>query len=85
MPDERSSEALKTFLFIALFAALGTPMVAYLWGTLNQVMALQFDPVRVGISIPILLVFIGFLILLARAVRRYAPATEPTDPARRTP
>ena len=84
MPDERSSEALKTFLFIALFAAVGTPMVAYLWETLNQVMALKFDAVRVGISIPILLVFIGFLILLARAVRRYAPRTEPTDPARRS-
>ncbi|GEM_PF-2008987 len=85
MSDERSSPYLKTFVLIAVFAAVGTPMVAYLWETLNQLMALHVDPVRLALSVPVLIVFIGLLILLARAVRRYAPTADSPGPVRRSP
>lgn len=57
---------------IALFTLLGIPLVAYLWETLNRVMAGYFDPVRIGISIPVLLLFFVLLRFMARVARRIA-------------
>lgn len=63
--------AVKLLLLILLFALLGTPLVAYLWDTLNELVALHVNPVRLLIAIPVLLVFIGLLKLLAIQVRRW--------------
>jgi hypothetical protein len=55
---------------IFLFVLLGIPLAAYLWETLNRVMAGYLDPVRIALSIPVLLLFAGLLVLLARFTRR---------------
>jgi hypothetical protein len=55
---------------IAVFALLGTPLVAFLWETLNRLMTGWFEPVRVGISIPVLVILYLLLRYLARLTRR---------------
>lgn len=53
----------------ALFVILGTPLIAYLWETLNQLLALHADVARLGISVPVLLVLLGLLSLLSRRIQ----------------
>jgi len=55
---------------IALFTLIGAPMVAFLWETLNRVMAGHFDPIRIGISVPLLVVFYFVLRWMGRVVER---------------
>jgi len=55
---------------IALFTVIGAPMVAFLWETLNRVMAGHFDPIRIGISVPLLVVFYFVLRWMGRVVER---------------
>ena len=54
---------------IGLFVLLGVPMVAYLWETLNQLLALRLDPRRLLISLPVLAAFVGLLAVLGRTFR----------------
>lgn len=61
----------KLMALMALFVIAGVPLVAYLWETLNELMALQARPVRLLIAVPVLLVFAGLLKLLADNVRRW--------------
>lgn len=56
---------------IAAFVLVGFPLVAYLWETLNQLMAGVVRPGRLALSLPLLLIFAGVLVMLARAVRRW--------------
>ncbi|HEX6534608.1 MAG TPA: hypothetical protein VF041_08420 [Gemmatimonadaceae bacterium] len=56
---------------IAAFVLLGFPLVGYLWDTLNQLMAGDVRPMRLAISLPLLLVLAGVLAWLARVVRRW--------------
>ena len=51
---------------LALFAVLGMPLVAYLWETLHQVLALHVEPVRLLVSVPVLALFAALLWLLGR-------------------
>lgn len=53
------------------FVVLGAPMVYYLWSTLNELLAGHIDGVRLGISIIILLIFLGLLAILTRSIRRW--------------
>lgn len=55
---------------MALYVVIGTPMVAYLWQTLNDLLQLQADRDQLLIAVPVLLAFAGWLVLLARWVRR---------------
>ena len=56
---------------LALFLVLGVPMVAYLWETVHQVLALHVDTTRLLISVPVLAAFV----LLWRFIsRRLGPA-----------
>jgi hypothetical protein len=57
--------------WIALFTLLGTPLVAYLWETLNQVLAGHFDLTRIGLSLPLLAALWILLIVLARLIQRW--------------
>ncbi len=50
---------------------LGGVLIAYLWETLNRVLSLHFDPVRVLISVPVLLVFLLLLRFIARRVEAW--------------
>jgi hypothetical protein len=47
---------------------LGGVMVAYLWETLNQLMAGHVDWVRVLVSLPVLAIFLLLLRFIARRV-----------------
>jgi hypothetical protein len=56
---------------IALFVLAGFPLVAYVWETLNQLMAGAVHPTRLLLSLPLLLLLAGLLLLLARAIGRW--------------
>jgi hypothetical protein len=56
---------------IALLVLIGTPLVAYLWETLNQTAAGYYDPLRLVIAVPVLLAFVVFVRFLARLVVRW--------------
>lgn len=58
-------------LGIGLFVLLGTPLVAYLWETLNRLFAGIIEPVRLLIAIPALAVFYVLLRFMARTVRAW--------------
>jgi hypothetical protein len=55
---------------IALSVALGALLVAYLWETLNELLAGQVDRGRILLSLPALLVFALLLDRLSRFVQR---------------
>ena len=61
----------KLMALMALFVVIGVPMVAFLWETVNLLLALHVDGTRLLIALPLLVVFIGFLVVLARTVRRW--------------
>lgn len=54
-----------------LFVVVGAPMVYYLWTTVNEVLAGHIDGARLGISIIVLLIFLGLLSILTRSIRRW--------------
>ena len=57
-------------LRVALFALLGIPLVAYLWGALNELVAGHPEEVDFIIAIPVLLLFLLLVGYLARNVMR---------------
>jgi ABC-type Fe3+-siderophore transport system permease subunit len=57
-----------TIGFIAIPVVVGIPMVAYLWETLNQLLTGEVSARRIGISIPVFIVFALLLWWLARRV-----------------
>lgn len=59
-------------LGIALFVVLGTPLVAYLWETLNQLLAGIVDPMRLLITVPAALIFYFLLRFMARSVETWS-------------
>jgi hypothetical protein len=70
MADETHPGMGRLIATIALFALLGTPLVAFLWETLNRLMVGWFDPVRIAISIPVLVLLYFLLRYIARATER---------------
>ena len=54
-----------------LFVVVGAPMVYYLWSTINELLAGHVDGARLGISIIVLLIFLGLLSILTRSIRRW--------------
>lgn len=48
---------------------LGVPLVAYLWGTLNDVLALHADPLRVGLAGLVLVILLAGLFRLKRRLQ----------------
>lgn len=67
----RSTGTVRLMLPILLLALVGGLFVAYLWETLNRLMSGHFDPVRLLISIPVLVVFAYLLRYTARQVDRW--------------
>jgi hypothetical protein len=55
---------------IALLALLGTPLVAFIWETLNRVMAGWFDPVRIALSVPALIILYYVLRYVGHTAQR---------------
>lgn len=77
----------KLIIGILIFVLIGFPLVAYLWLTLNDLLAGDVFPQQLAIALPLLLAFIGWLIILSRVVRRWEAerfeGTHPTS-ARKT-
>jgi hypothetical protein len=61
---------------IALFTVLGIPLLAFLWETLNKLIAGVFEPWRLLVSVPVLVVFLVVLRFLARSVARLDEARQ---------
>lgn len=53
------------------FVVVGAPMVYYLWTTINELLAGRVDWPRLGITIIVLLIFLGLLSILTRSIRRW--------------
>jgi hypothetical protein len=56
---------------VALFSIIGIPLAAYLWDTLNRLVAGDFSSVRLIIAVPTLLLFILLILYLSREVWRW--------------
>ncbi|MGE5729893.1 MAG: hypothetical protein ACM34L_14905 [Gemmatimonas sp.] len=70
MSNSQSTSGGKIFGMLLLAMLIGFPMVAYLWETLNTLMAGEVHRERLLISLPVLLVFALYLRLLARLLHR---------------
>ncbi|MDQ7041779.1 MAG: hypothetical protein Q9M35_12655 [Rhodothermus sp.] len=72
MPHTRTSlSVMRVMLQMGLVVLLGMPVVAYLWETLNQLLSLHVNPMRLLISLPLLVVFIVWLRWVARQAQRW--------------
>lgn len=58
-------------LGIALFVLLGTPLVAYIWETLNRLLAGIVEPMRLLITVPAVLLFYFLLRFMGRSVEAW--------------
>lgn len=66
----------RLMLRIGLFVLLGSPLVGFLWETLNQVMAGRFEPLMLLGFLPAALLFW----LLLRSMRRAVETWHTTPP-----
>ncbi len=57
-------------LVIVGLVIVGIPMVAFIWETINQALALEVELERVMLTIPILVLFVGFLVIAGRLVSK---------------
>jgi hypothetical protein len=58
----------RLFVFLAVALVIGAPLVAYIWDSVNRVVAGEYR--RVIVALPLLVVFIVFLALFARLLQR---------------
>jgi hypothetical protein len=69
MSTERSSHLGRLVLLIAVFAILGTPLVAYLWETTNVLLSGVVRPLQLGVAVVLIPLFIVLLRLLAKRIQ----------------
>ncbi|HEX6308046.1 MAG TPA: hypothetical protein VFZ69_07655 [Longimicrobiales bacterium] len=74
MADDAGVSPSRLVLGIGLFVLLGTPLVAYIWETLNRLFAGILEPVRLLIAIPALALFYLLLRFMARTVHAWETA-----------
>ncbi len=70
---------------IALFVLIGIPLTAYVWETLNQLMAGRVVVARALLTLPALALLIGLWRGIARAVQRWDAEQHPGPTERRLP
>lgn len=58
----------RLFVFLAVALVIGAPLVAYIWDSLNRIVAGEYG--RLVVALPLLVVFIVFLVAFARQLRR---------------
>lgn len=56
---------------MVLFVLIGTPMVAYLWEIINKTLALSVTPTELLFGIPVLILFVGFVVILTSRIRKW--------------
>jgi hypothetical protein len=67
-------------LRIALFVLLGFPLLAYLWETLNRLLAGHLEPLMLLGFVPAALLFWLLLRLMGRAVESWHSVQHPHPP-----
>jgi hypothetical protein len=55
---------------MTMFVLLGAPLVFYLWHALNDLLAARLVPHRLFVALPVLLLFAGWLAVMAAFVRK---------------
>ena len=58
----------RLFVFLAAALVIGAPLVAYIWDSVNRIVAGEYR--RVVVALPLLVVFIAFLTVFARQLQR---------------
>ena len=58
----------RLFLFLTVAFLIGAPLVAYIWDSLNRIVAGEYR--RLLVALPLLVVFIVFLVVFARQLQR---------------
>lgn len=71
----------KLLALLAVFLVVGAPMVGFLWDALNEIIAGEYG--RLIVFLPVLVVFVAFLLLFGRQVQRLDVARRGAAPARR--
>ena len=54
-----------------LLVAVGAPMVYYLWTVVNEIMAGVWDWSQIVIGVPVLVVFLAYLVFVVRRIYRW--------------
>ncbi|HXF96131.1 MAG TPA: hypothetical protein VNI61_08505 [Gemmatimonadales bacterium] len=82
MSESQERGAGRVVLLLSGLVIVGIPLVAYLWETLNQVLAGHLSARRVLLSLPLLAAFAGLLWAGGRGLERLAapPPDRPGDP-----
>lgn len=68
MDDRPATSQARLAVAILFIVVIGIPLMAYLWETVNRLLAGVVDPVRLAIAVPVLLAFVLVLGLLRRAL-----------------
>lgn len=56
---------------MGVFVVIGIPMIFYIWGFLNDLLSGRFDLGDAALAAVLLVIFIGFLRILGKRVRRW--------------
>jgi hypothetical protein len=70
---------------IAVFVALGIPLTAFVWESLNELFAGRVRPIRLLITVPVVLLLLFLWRILGRTVQRWDAARRPEPDDRRIP
>lgn len=62
-------------LKMGLYVVLGSPLVAILWHTLNDVLALNPQPSQLLLALPAALLMAGLLVMLNRSIKQWLGPT----------
>jgi hypothetical protein len=58
----------RLFVFLAIALVIGAPLVAYIWDAVNRIVAGEYR--RLVVALPLLVVFIAFLVVFGRQLQR---------------
>ena len=58
----------RLFVFLAIALVIGAPLVAYIWDSVNRIVAGEYR--RLVVAVPLTVVFLVFLGLFARQLQR---------------
>lgn len=70
---------------LGLATLIGTPLVALIWETINQLLAADIRPRQLAFAVPALLIAVVLVRVLARAVARLDDRTTPGESSQRPP
>lgn len=80
--ERKEAGLVRLIAILIVLAIAGVPLVAYLWETLNGLLAGHVDAQRLLVSIPVLLLFVVLLGIMARVLGRLGEASTPSDHGR---